>query len=156
MGYDQIPTTIKEMFSTILQSSTTIGYYIKHVSFEVILGMSTATFLKVTTESLMTQFSKSQTYGLTFFTCYQYIHTPRRLSALRSDPNSTSGLYAPPVAPSLQTTGIYRTWWSLWFRNRNSFRQNSRDVSLGILQLVVAGRLLFPLRLSRPCQRQKW
>ena len=46
---------------------------------------------------------------MTFFTCYQYIHTPRRLSALKSDQNSISGLYVPPAAPSLQTTGIYRT-----------------------------------------------
>ena len=75
MGYNQIPTTIKEMFSTILQSSTTIGYYIKHISFEMKFRMTTAALLKVTTESVMTQFSESQTNGLTFFTCYQDIHT---------------------------------------------------------------------------------
>lgn len=52
-----------------------IGYYIKHIPLKMVLRISTTAFLKVTTESPMTQSSESQTNGLTFFTCYQDIHT---------------------------------------------------------------------------------
>jgi len=40
----------------------------------MIFGMTTAAILKVATESVMAQFSESQTNGLTLFTCYQDIH----------------------------------------------------------------------------------